>query len=187
MGRVRLFVAVALPEPVQEHLDSRTGPLRDSLTGWRWVPPAQRHLTLSFLGEVPEDRLASLDRRMRLAARRHEPFRLELAGLGAFNSARRARVLWAGVRGDREALSALADSVSAGARRAKLDIEQRRYRPHVTVGRRGSPVDLRETLGRLTGYAGPSWPVREFMLVQSHLGSAVRHEVRERFPLGRNG
>jgi RNA 2',3'-cyclic 3'-phosphodiesterase len=182
---VRLFVAVELPEPVREHLDARTGPLRQSLAGWRWTPAEQWHLTLAFLGQVEDERLPELMRRMRLAARRHEPFELRLAGFGAFSNARRARVLWAGVGGDREALVRLADSVGAGARRAKIAVEERRYRPHLTLGRRRAPVDARDVLSVGPGYESPTWGVDEFVLVESHLGSAVRHEVRERYPLGR--
>jgi len=182
---VRLFVAVDPPADVREHLRSHTGPLRDAMPGWRWAPPEQWHLTLAFLGEVADERVVELTRRMGLAARRHEPFDLRLAGLGAFANARRAKVLWAGVEGDRAALKALAGSVSAGARRAKIDVDERRYRPHLTMGRRRAPVDVHDFLG--PGYESPSWRVEEFLLVESHLGSAVRHEVRDRFRLGRQG
>jgi RNA 2',3'-cyclic 3'-phosphodiesterase len=184
---VRLFVAVEIPDEVKDHLDSRIRPLRDSLPGWRWTPAEQWHLTIAFLGEVDGDLLPELTRRMGLAARRHAPFDVELAGLGAFNNARRARVLWAGVDGDREALTRLADSVSAGARRAKVAMEERRYRPHMTLGRRRAPVDLRDVLPPRPGYAGPSWTVEDFALVQSRLGSSVRHEILERFPLRQKG
>ena len=182
---MRLFVSVDLPADVREHLRSRTGPLRDAMPGWRWAPTEHWHLTLAFLGEVAEERVNELTRRMGLAARRHEPFDLRLGGMGAFSNARRAKVLWAGVEGDRDALKALADSVCAGARRAKIDLEERRYRPHVTLGRRRAPVDIRDSLG--PGYQSPPWRVEEVVLVESHLGSSVRHEVRERFPLGRRG
>ena len=182
---MRLFVAVDLPDDVREHLRSRTGPLRDAMPGWRWAPPERWHLTLAFLGQVADERVDELTRRMGLAARRHEPFDVRLGGVGAFSNARRAKVLWTGVEGDRDALKALADSVSAGARRAKIDVEERKYRPHVTLGRRHAPVDIRDSLG--PGYESPPWRVEEFVLVESHLGSSVRHEVRERFPLGRHG
>jgi 2'-5' RNA ligase len=182
---VRLFVAVDLPARVREHLEVGTSGLRESMDGWRWTPSTQWHLTLAFLGEVADDRLAELNRRMGLAARRHQPFDLGLAGMGAFNSLRRARILWVGVGGDREALTRLADSVSAGARRAKIALEERRYRPHMTLGRRRAPADVNDLLGAGRDYEGPTWTVDEFVLVQSHLGRVVRHEVRERFPLGK--
>jgi RNA 2',3'-cyclic 3'-phosphodiesterase len=184
---VRLFVAVELPKSVRGHLESGTASLRASMDGWRWTPPAQWHLTLAFLGEVPDARVAELTRRMGMAARRHRPFDLELSGLGAFNSPRRARILWVGVGGDRDALTRLADSVSAGARRAKIALEERRYRPHMTLGRCRTPVDVRERLEAAGEYAGPAWTVGEFTLVRSRLGRVVRHEILERFALGRRG
>jgi len=182
---VRLFVAVDLPARVREDLEAGTAALRASMDGWRWTPAEQWHLTLAFLGEVHEDRLPELNRRMGMAARRHEPFALDLAGIGAFNSLRRARILWVGVGGDRESLTRLADSVSAGARRAKITQEDRRYRPHMTLGRRRAPADVSGQFDAERGYEGPMWTVEEFVLVQSHLGRVVRHEVRERFPLGK--
>jgi RNA 2',3'-cyclic 3'-phosphodiesterase len=182
---VRLFVAVDPPARVRGHLEAGTAALRESMDGWRWVPPEQWHLTLAFLGEVADDRLPELTRRMGLAARRHEPFTVDLAGVGAFNSLRRARVMWVGVDGDREALTRLADSVGAGARRAKIALDERRYRPHMTLGRRRAPADVSDLLGAGRDYRGPAWTVEEFVLVQSHLGRAVRHELRERFPLGK--
>jgi len=180
-----LFVAVDLPARVREHLEDGTSALRESMDGWRWTPSTQWHLTLAFLGEVADDRVHELNRRMGLAARRHQPFDLGLAGMGAFNSLRRARILWVGVGGDREALTRLADSVGAGARRARITLEERRYRPHMTLGRRRAPSDVNDLLGAVRDYEGPTWTVGEFVLVQSHLGRVVRHEVRERFPLGK--
>jgi RNA 2',3'-cyclic 3'-phosphodiesterase len=182
---VRLFVAVDLPDRVRAHLEAGTAALRESMDGWRWTPPEQWHLTLAFLGEVDDGRLPELTRRMGLAARRHEPFTLDLACVGAFNSLRRARVLWVGVGGDREALTRLAGSVGAGARRAKITLEERRYRPHMTLGRRRAPADVDELLGAERDYEGPAFTVDEFVLVQSHLGRVVRHEVREHFALGK--
>jgi RNA 2',3'-cyclic 3'-phosphodiesterase len=182
---VRLFVAVDLPAMVREHLEAGAAGLRESMDGWRWTPSSQWHLTLAFLGEVDEIRLPELTRRLGLAARRHEPFDVGLAGMGAFNNLRRARILWVGVGGERESLTRLADSVGAGARRAKVTLEERRYRPHMTLGRRRAPADVSDLLGAGRDYEGPTWTVDEFVLVQSHLGREVRHEVRERFPLGK--
>jgi RNA 2',3'-cyclic 3'-phosphodiesterase len=182
---VRLFVAVDLPGRVRQHLEAGIASLRASMDGWRWTPSEQWHLTLAFLGEVDDGRLPELTRRMGMAARRHEPFELSLAGMGAFNSLRRARILWVGAGGDRESLTRLADSVSAGARRAKITLEERRYRPHMTLGRRRAPADVSDLLDAGRDYGGPSWTVDEFVLVQSHLGRVVRHDVRERFPLGK--
>ncbi|MDP9445371.1 MAG: RNA 2',3'-cyclic phosphodiesterase, partial [Actinomycetota bacterium] len=95
----RLFVAAELPDPVRASLAAAVAPLHERLPGWRWGRAEQWHLTLAFLGEVDESRMAGLERRLSRAAGRHGGLEIVLAGFGAFASARRAQVLWAGVDG----------------------------------------------------------------------------------------
>jgi RNA 2',3'-cyclic 3'-phosphodiesterase len=172
---VRLFVAVYPPPAAVESLAAAFPPLPPP---WRVVPVPQWHLTLAFLGEVSESRIAELEQRLGRAAARSDPLRLGLAGAGAFPSARRARVLWAGVTGDRDGLVRLAERASAAARRVGVAIEDRRYRPHLTLARARVPrgADATDVVVGLAGYAGPDWPGGELVLVRSVLGSVVRHE-----------
>jgi 2'-5' RNA ligase len=159
---VRLFVQVRPPDDALRHL-------REHLAGARTSNPDQWHVTLAFLGEVktPEplyDALAT-------AAALHEPFRLSLQGGGSFGP----RATWAGVGGDVGALRALAADVQAACRAAGVELEERAYRPHLSVGR----VDRR----LLTSYVGPPWDVREISLVHSVLGQRAVHTVLRAFPL----
>src|SRR5690606_7451066 len=102
-----------------------------------------------FLGEVDEGRRAELERRLARAASRHSAQRLRIAGAGTFGSARRSRVLWAGVEplsdddeaGDPLPLRRLAESVRAGARRAGIEVDSR-FRAHLTLARAKTPVDF---------------------------------------------
>ncbi len=55
-------------------------------------------------------------------------------------------------------------------------LEERRYRPHLTVGRLDPAL--------LSGYRGPTWTAREVELVRSDLGRPVVHTVLARYPLG---
>jgi 2'-5' RNA ligase len=66
----------------------------------RWTAPELWHVTLAFLGEVPERVLPSLEIRLARAAGRHPPMTLRFAAAGAFPSAGRANVLWLGLRLD---------------------------------------------------------------------------------------
>lgn len=172
---MRLFVAV-YPPPAA--LESLTAALPALPALWRAVPAGQRHLTLTFLGEVPADRIPELEQRLRRAAARSAPLAIGLAGAGAFPSARRARVLWTGVAGDRDALVRLAERTSAAARRTGVPIEDRRYRPHLTLARARSPggTDASAIISPLRHYAGPVEPVREIVLVRSTPGAVVAHE-----------
>ena len=143
--------------------------LREHLASARTSNPEQWHVTLAFLGDVPT--AEPLYDGLRRAAAAHEPFSLRLAGSGTFGR----RATWVGVGGDVVHLHALAKHVQAACRAAGVPLEERRYRPHLTVGR----VDPRA----LSSYDGPDWPVRQVELVHSVLGQRVVHTVLEAFPL----
>ena len=114
------------------------------------------------------------------------PATLRLAGGGRFGSARRPQVAWAGLDGDVGALIALAGRLATVAGELGLAVEDRPFRPHLTVGRwrPGRPADGALT-DRLAGYRGPDWPVREVRLLESHLGAAARYETVAAWPLAR--
>jgi RNA 2',3'-cyclic 3'-phosphodiesterase len=174
---VRLFVAVYPPPAALAHLDAALAPCTPDWPGLRWAPVEQWHLTLAFLGEVPDDRVDGLAERLARAAGRTPAMRLRLARFGAFPSARRARVCWAGVEGDVEPLRLLAARASAAARRAGIDVDDKPYRPHLTLARpRRPPLDVSGLAAAVGDYAGPWWPADAVRLVRSHLGAQVRHE-----------
>lgn len=190
---MRLFIALSPSDEAMADLRSAVARLRDLAAGdpnLRWSTEAQWHLTLAFLGEVGEDRLPELSRRLARAAGRHQPIRLRLAGAGGFGSTKAARVLWVGVDGDQPALRALAGSVSAGARRSGIDVrEARRFRAHLTLARLREPTDVRPYVDQLADYSGPEWIADRVELIRSYLGQGesgrARYETVQAFALGR--
>jgi RNA 2',3'-cyclic 3'-phosphodiesterase len=176
---MRLFIALAPPAFVVADLDATLAPLRGTRRDLRWTSTEAWHVTLAFLGEVAEERLARLLPRMERAARRHPAFGLSFCGAGAFPSASRANVLWSGLAGDRRALAELAASVAAGARRAGAapPDSARRYNPHLTLARCRAPVNVEQIVASLDGYAGPSWVAKEMYLIRSRLNGQPRFET----------
>lgn len=177
---MRLFVAVPPPPAAVRHLAEALSDVRASHPALRWVDEQRWHLTLCFLGEVEERRLPDLTTRLSRAAGRHPPQALRFAGAGRFGG----RVLWAGVQGDVEPLRRLAASVQAGVRRTGVRVENRPYRPHLTIARAREPLDLRPVVTALVDYAGPEWTARRLHLVRSTLGAQVRHDDLETWPIG---
>ncbi len=176
---MRLFAALAPPPDARAHLVAAAEQARRIQPQLRWVDEARLHLTLSFFGEVDPNVLPALGERLARAARRYPPLELTFAGGGRFDG----RVLWVGVRGDREPLGRLADSVSAAARRCGLTVEDRRYRPHLTVARARTPVDLRLVVAELERYEGPSWRADRVHLVRSVLGPSPQYDDVETWAL----
>ncbi|HYK67585.1 MAG TPA: RNA 2',3'-cyclic phosphodiesterase [Streptosporangiaceae bacterium] len=170
---MRLFVAVTPPDGALAELEHAVSPLRAAAPELRWTGMGSWHLTLAFLGEVREEVLTDLKARLERAAHRHPAQRLAIAGGGAFPSARRAQVLWAGFAADDKALAALADSVAAGARRAGAPPpgQHRRYRAHLTLARCRSPADVSALTQALAGFSGSAWTATSVHLIRSQLSS----------------
>jgi len=100
-GPVRLFVAIVPPREALAGLAAALAPLRPAWPQLRWTSTEAWHVTLAFLGGVDPAVLPRLRERLERAAGRHPALVLQAAGAGAFPSASRARVLWAGIRAQR--------------------------------------------------------------------------------------
>ena len=158
--------------------------LRDLPGAPSWTAPERWHLTLLFLGRVPEETVPALVDAAGPAVAAAPPMTLRLAGGGRFGSVRRPQVAWAGLDGDVRALVDLAGRLSAAAAGVGLPVEDRPFRPHLTLGRwrPGRAADGALT-DRLAAYRGPAWPVTEVRLLESHLGPKPTYEAVEAWPL----
>ena len=97
---MRLFVALEIPSEVRENLAELLKSLRAVSPQIRFVRTENLHVTLKFIGEVPEATLATV--RGALAGVRSEQIvTLDFRGLGFFPNERHARVFWAGIGASR--------------------------------------------------------------------------------------
>jgi 2'-5' RNA ligase len=134
------------------------------------------HLTLAFLGEVADPE--PFARALATAVAGTAPMTLRIAGGGAFPRPDRARVLWAGVEGDVDALARLARLTRRTARQQRIDVERKPYVPHVTVARlRGRPRDATVAVDALRDVRTEPWEVTAVTVYRSHLGPAPRYEA----------
>jgi 2'-5' RNA ligase len=179
---MRLFAAV---DPPADEVARLTAALGEPLPALRYVPTDQWHVTTAFYGEVADDVVPELAERLARAAGRTAPMTLALHGIGTFpKQSARARVLWAGIDGDVAVLTRLAERCVAAGRRCGLTMEDRPFRPHLTIARaRKDPVDLRATVDSLSSYAGHFWPVASLRLVHSTLRPKVHHETLHEWSL----
>jgi 2'-5' RNA ligase len=175
----RLFLAVPLTEQARSRIIAELPPLPGRL-----VPPQNWHFTLRFLGGTEPGMRDALTAELRLAKLGGQ-FSIRFSGLGAFPRPRRARIIWLGVNGGAGQLTALAEAVESGVRRAGFPAEQRPFKPHLTLSRIEPTRPVTDVLG-----AQPAidieMPVKEIVLMRSELGAGpARYVVAERFPLER--
>ncbi|MFI5690230.1 RNA 2',3'-cyclic phosphodiesterase [Kribbella sp. NPDC051586] len=168
---MRLFVAVVPPPEVVEDLSEFVEPRREHPDDdLRWAAEQHWHITLAFLGDVPDWKTEELEERLEAAAQRQKPFELQLTGAGAFPGVPEARVLYAGVRDDSEALKHLSMTTRAAANRAGVTVEGRKFTPHVTLARLRRPVDVTRWVRVFDTYDGPVWTAGSLQLIESRLG-----------------
>lgn len=178
---LRLFVAVDVPDDVRESVADSISPLRERFPRARWSPPANWHLTVKFLGRAWPRTLDWIVGSVEGVASAAPPFATTVAGLGAFPSARRARVLWAGLEDAAGRLGAIAASLD-DAMAAEYKPEKRAFTPHLTVARFDPPVELVQDL---PGASTRPFEVDRLVLYRSHLRRpAPVYEPMALFPLG---
>ena len=162
----RLFVAIDLPE------DSKDAILRlrqDDLPPGRWPRRDALHVTLHFIGDVPEAVARAYGR---ILGEVDAPaFDLRIAGVGQFPIEARPRVIWAGVE-NTPPLRDVYEAVGAALEREGFQRERRRFHPHITLMRFKKPLRrgpastwIREHMD----FDLEPFPVREFALYESDL------------------
>ena len=110
----------------------------------RWPDPANLHLTLKFLGEVPDGDVPGVCQAARRATARSAPFSFTLRGLGCFPPKGPARIVWAGVEPQGDGLLECQKAVEDEMAGVGFRREGRAYSPHLTIGRVRQGHDTRE-------------------------------------------
>jgi 2'-5' RNA ligase len=159
MAAMRLFVAVW---PTPEVVGALQRLPRPALDGIRWTTPAQWHVTVRFLGDVPDAGLGAVAAAWRATATEHA-----------------ARTVTAGPVTTTFGRSVLVVPVDGIADLLGPDSEG-----HLTLAR-----SRHRNLGQLSGEPfHASWPVEELTLVRSDTRpDGAVYEVIERWPLGVRG
>ena len=183
----RYFVALDLGPRVLAALSQAQEEMRAAdAPDIRWASPGSMHLTLKFLGgSVPRSEAEGAVAALGPALAGSSPFEIEVRGLGAFPSARRARVLWAGVGDPSGTLSELQSSIES--EMAGLGPPAMEFHAHVTLGRlrdRRGRADLSGLIEPMAGRRFGSVGVREAALYRSKLGpQGPMYEAVSRQPL----
>jgi 2'-5' RNA ligase len=152
-----------------------------------WVPAANLHVTLKFLGWTREEALPAIADRVAKELSSYQPFEVRAKGLGAFPTPSSPRVVWIGLEDASGTLARLAACCEQGMSDLGFTKEERAFKPHITIGRvkegRGSLADV------ITKYAdrdcGTS-QIREVVLYQSKLrAQGAEYLARARVALGK--
>ncbi|MBN1485034.1 MAG: RNA 2',3'-cyclic phosphodiesterase [Chloroflexia bacterium] len=173
--QIRTFIAVELPSQLRRPLAQIQEQLKRERHPVRWVTPDKIHLTLKFLGEIAAEQVAAVGESCARVAAHFQPFQLEAIGVGCFPHIHRPRNVWIGLQGDLEILSRLQTEVEAALAELGFPPENRKFSPHLTLGRvrrQARPHEARRLGQAVAALAAPSlgrWTVEHFIVMRSDL------------------
>lgn len=132
---MRTFISIELPDEIKQGIARVQEQLRKAGASAGWTRPEGIHLTLKFLGEVPDAKVQEIMQALDGAVKGSGKLNLKVEGAGTFPNVKNPRVLWVGVTGDIEKLAALQASVEDAMERLDFEHETRKFSPHLTLAR----------------------------------------------------
>ena len=134
---MRLFVAVELDEEVVAAAADAGRQLQrrvEEHVRASWIREENMHLTVRFIGEVAEDRVAAVTEAL-TPPLPVPPFDLTLGECGAFPSPSRPRVFWIGLSRGSDELRQVHDDLNRRLRPLGFEPEDRPFSAHLTLAR----------------------------------------------------
>lgn len=167
----RIFIAVKV-DPGQTLIRIHAS-LKSVLGGEKinWTDPANMHLTLSFLGDTEEELIKVVSIMLKQKCTGFGDFSFSLTGTGIFKNYLDPRVIWAGIEFN-EKLSQLNEKVMTGLKDAGFSLDDRPFKPHLTLGRIKSvnhPDILKSALEKYKDVKIQEVDVKEVILFESIL------------------
>ena len=132
---MRVFIAVDLPAGVKKAAGKIQEKLKEAGADVGWVAPEKFHFTLKFIGEMAEEKIGPLADKMTELVKDEKSFPVSLAGIGAFPSLEKMRVIWLGADRGVPELKKMAAQAEQAALSVGAAPEVRSFSGHLTLGR----------------------------------------------------
>jgi RNA 2',3'-cyclic 3'-phosphodiesterase len=149
----RTFIAVELDSAVRMRAEELIGILHAADADVKWVETHNLHLTLQFLGEVPEQEIAAVCKAVEKGAAQVQPFDMEVGRAGAFPNSSRPRTLWIGAKSGSQQMAELHDNIALELADLGYQDEDRKFQTHLTIGRTRSGKNVAALGQLLKGHA----------------------------------
>jgi len=192
---LRLFVSAEFPVLVKKEIQGFIEAIREELgtveTNFRWTEEKSTHLTLKFLGAVPEHELSNIIESLEQVISSLRPVQIKFDGLGTFGG-KQPRIVWLGISKGKEELVSLADTVETVLNPLGYPRENRPFSPHLTLARlkQNAPPSVPRQFHELfPTFRAPKLPLSDILsihLMQSHLlPQGSRYESVREFSFSR--
>ena len=132
MKRIFIAIKIEADQRLLEMISSfKKGLKEDSV---KWTEPENLHITLAFLGDTHEGKINSISSMLTEKCSGSGKFDMVLKGAGLFKNIKDPRIIWTAIEPSGK-LTDLYSSVMGGLKDLDINIEERHFKPHLTLGR----------------------------------------------------
>lgn len=170
METYRCFIAVDLPSAVKLSLTAAQLCLKAAKDRIKWVEEVNFHLTLKYLGEITQAQVEAIQETLKSIANHHRKSGFYINGAGAFPNPRNPKIIWAVIRDSENTLTGLHQEIDDELFKLGLPREQKKFSPHLTLGRVKDPGPVPGLSGLLQDLKVKEFvALEEFKLMRSKL------------------
>lgn len=171
---IRSFLAFELPGDTKKTIARVWGEMNAYSLNIRWIKVDNIHLTVVFMGNVPQELITPMGEMTAQVCRKYGPFQIALKGVGVFPHMRRPRVLWIGLDGDIQRMADFRGRIQQKMKSFCIKQDRRPFKPHLTMGRfrkgsTGGQQHLHSLIAAYDGLASQRAELNELVLFRSDL------------------
>lgn len=173
MAKIRTFIAVNLSAKIRKNAGRLIDKMVATRADYKWVPPENLHITLNFVGDVPEDEVTELCRDVKQRITGMDSAALTVTGIGGFPTVEEPRTIWLGITEGQHELEAINKTIDELLAEWRFPQDRQDFHPHVTLGRlkRGGRWnrELLELIAKNSDFHAGSCHVNEVIVYASYL------------------
>ncbi len=140
---MRFFIALEIPPENTQDIFQVQQQIKEIVPNLKNTYPEKLHLTIAFIGDQDDEMKDQLIEVITAAAHGIHPFEVSPGYIDGFPNIHHPKVLWMGVSGEVANLIILRERIKDGLKTLDLPVDERRFTPHITLGKL-TTVELKE-------------------------------------------
>jgi len=145
MDLIRCFVAIEIPDDLKSKIDQYIYSLKQIAPKIKWIKARNLHITLKFLGEIPQNLVQQVQNELLGITKIVNPFNMSIQDSGFFPNQNKPRVVWLGMQNNgNNSIFKIHEWIDNRLEPLGFDKEKRRFSPHLTLGRIKFPGNYSE-------------------------------------------
>ncbi|MCX8111200.1 MAG: RNA 2',3'-cyclic phosphodiesterase [Syntrophorhabdaceae bacterium] len=141
---MRAFIAFELPAYIKTYLSKTIDAMSSRTDNVKWVRYEGLHITLKFLGEIDDSVASDIRDGLMYLETKYRPFTMSLDRIDAFPDRKMARVIVVRLKNEIDIISNIFKDIEDNLEKFGFEREKRVFKPHITLGRRKTPLPLLE-------------------------------------------